>query len=322
MKLSIAGPVLVTGGSGFVGRTVVSALASAGAAVRVLSRHPLPAEPGALAVHFPGDLLDERVLGRALAGAAAVVHLAAATSGTAASLFRTNVDGTRALARAALRASVPRFVHVSSAGVYGDGATDSPNPETAETVPHNDYGRSKLEAERALVAELAGSKAAWNILRPYGVYGPRRLDFFHEVKRRRLWLYGPTEVVLHPTHVDDVASAVIAALENAERDGVRGETFNVAGERPIRHFDFVALVARALGVRAVRVATPAPLNAALGRLVSAWPGAPDAVVRRARPRVVYAANIEKARRVLGWAPMPLARGVEETIRTARRAGAL
>jgi nucleoside-diphosphate-sugar epimerase len=115
--------ILVTGGNGFVGRHLVSALRARGDSVRVLA---LPDEnTGWLAQHgipvHRGDVRRPDTLVTPMAGVDGVVHLAAMMD-----VWRpiddyraVNVAGTRHVSRAALAAGVRRFVHMSSSSVYG-----------------------------------------------------------------------------------------------------------------------------------------------------------------------------------------------------------
>jgi UDP-glucose 4-epimerase len=315
--------ILVTGGTGFVGRHLTLALAGRGERVRVLSRRPLDPELVARGIEGEtGDLRDEACCARCLAGATAVIHLAASPSRSedeGGELWATNVEATRALGRMARQAGLPRFVHVSSAGVYGDSGDAALLTEASPPAPVTAYQRSKLESEKVLLEELSGSATSWTILRPYGIYGPGRRDFFRDVQRKRVWFYGSTRVTLHPTYVGDVVQVAISALDRIDRPGVRGEIFNVGGERPIEHFDFVRLVASRLQVRAVRVALPSFLAPALRGLAAL--GVPGAS-RFSRRAITYAVDTSKARSVLGFAPRPLLSGVDETIGWARREGLL
>ena len=227
--------ILVTGGTGFIGQRLVSDLTETGTAIRVLTRTP------AAATHLPGtaeirsgNLLDPPSLRAALDGVTTVVHLGASVGvEPTADMFRVNVEGTRNLARAARAQGVASFVHVSSAGIYGNGTTETPHTEAATPAPQSEYERSKFESERALVDLLDGSGIRWTILRPAGVHGPGRaatLAFYRMIQRRRLWIHGPARVIVHPTYVDDVVGAVRLVLD---RSDCGGRIFNIAGERAI-----------------------------------------------------------------------------------------
>jgi nucleoside-diphosphate-sugar epimerase len=309
------GLVLVTGGTGLVGQSLVEALLRGGARVRVLSRARKADIASQAAVEMvTGDISDTKTLRQAMTDVEAVIHAAAAVSGPAASLWRTNVTGSRLVAHEAKRARVTRFVHLSSAGVYGSGdgrhflETDTPHPEDA-------YACSKLEAEIGIRSELRDSDVKWAILRPCGIYGARRIEFFLEVRRRRVWFYGPSTVVVHPTHVDDVIAASLAALERVSLANVNGETFNVAGERALPHFDYVQQIARRLGVSVHRVSSPAWLTRKL-RPVASF-AAPQLSPRLAERVTSRAADLEKTRSILGFEPLALETAIDKTVRQAQ-----
>jgi uncharacterized protein YbjT (DUF2867 family) len=135
----VTAPVLVTGGTGTLGRLVVRRLtAERGAQVRVLSRRPAPAEPG-LAARVTGDLRSGRGIEPAVAGTGVIVHCATG-------LGRGDVDAARHLIDAALRAARPHLVYISIVGV--------------DRIPIG-YYKAKLEVER--LAEESG--LPWTVLR-------------------------------------------------------------------------------------------------------------------------------------------------------------
>lgn len=150
--------VLVTGGTGVVGKAAVDRLLAAGHTVRLLSRHaeddarqwPEGVEPRT------GDVsTDEGVMGAA-DGCDAVLHIVGivAENPPQVTFQAVNVDGTRRMAREAKRAGVRRFVYVSSLGAEGG---------------QSGYHQSKFAAEQTVREE---DPPAWLILRPGNVYGP------------------------------------------------------------------------------------------------------------------------------------------------------
>jgi nucleoside-diphosphate-sugar epimerase len=154
----------------------VQGMLAHGMTVRGTYRQKAPALPGV--AWYPVAQLEAQEQWRDLmTNTDVVVHLAAlvheaglAAKGRWLEYRRVNVDGTLVLARACRQAGVRRFVFVSSIAVYGRAAdrVDEHTPTRCE----DDYGRSKLEAEDALRAELSGSETDWCILRPPAVYGP------------------------------------------------------------------------------------------------------------------------------------------------------
>ena len=163
--------VALTGATGFIGQHLLEALPERGYKVRVLLRRPttLPPEASGAVV---GDLLAPRNMSAALRDVDAVIHsagIAHAASGTPEDDFRAlNTEATVALARAAERAGVKRFVFLSSVRAQAGPTAPEPLTEGAAAHPTDPYGRSKLEAERG----LSTLSLDWVALRPVLVYGP------------------------------------------------------------------------------------------------------------------------------------------------------
>ena len=161
----------LTGATGFIGQHLLRELPRRGHSVRVLLRRPTPvALPATSAVI--GDLAQPRNMAAALEGVDAVIHsagLAQRMSGRPEDDYRVlNTEATIALARAAQRAGVKRFVFLSSIRAQCGSSSDVALTETASPAPTDAYGQSKLAAERGL-AEL---DLDWVALRLAVVYGP------------------------------------------------------------------------------------------------------------------------------------------------------
>jgi nucleoside-diphosphate-sugar epimerase len=163
-----------------------------------------------------GDLSDVDSLRESVAGADVVCHFAAAFSeaGEDEQYFhRVNVLGTRNLAILAARWGVKRFVHCSTAGVYGRRVPGQIN-EDAQPLPWNAYERTKLASEIVL-REIAQSRGMeYVILRPAVVYGPgdaRMRKLFNMVSRGRFPLFGNGAGRRHLVHVSDLVDAFMRA---------------------------------------------------------------------------------------------------------------
>jgi uncharacterized protein YbjT (DUF2867 family) len=129
-------PILITGGTGTLGRRVVALLRDSGHDLRVLSRHPQPASAG---VEFlRGDLTTGGGVERAVQGAPIVVHCAGSATG--------DEVKARSLVRAASRAGVPHLVYISVVG-----AGNIPLRSRADRTMFGYFG-SKLAAERVIAA--------------------------------------------------------------------------------------------------------------------------------------------------------------------------
>jgi nucleoside-diphosphate-sugar epimerase len=291
--------VLVTGASGFVGHAACRELLARGHDVSALVRRAGSHPGGTEAV--AGDLTDAGALTAAVREAAphGVVHLAAeiASQRSAERVHAVNVDGTRRLLEACRATGAPKVVFASTVvtGDAGGALLTEDEPLPVQTP----YGRSKQEGE----ALLRDSGLPGVVVRPAHVYGPGGW-YADEMLARlrqpgRFAVIGRGDNLWDVVHVDDVARAIVDALERAPA----GETFHVADDEPIAYYDFMALSARALGVGA-----PRRIPAWVARL-AAGSNAVTAVVRSART------SNAKLKRELGWAPRyPSAReGVPATV---------
>lgn len=217
--------IFITGASGFIGGHLVRRLAHTGHEMVCLARDPGRATPlarrGALVV--TGDVTDPVSLARGMAGCDAVVHLAAVYAFWVRDtrLFEAvNVRGTANVMERALQAGVSRVVHLSTAEVFGHAAASPLSPFTEETpvAPRRDtrYARSKYAGELAawerarrglpLVVLYPGTVIGRGDRKPTGRY-------FHDLVHRRVPFSACPDTVLTVVHVEDVAEAIVAALE-------------------------------------------------------------------------------------------------------------
>jgi nucleoside-diphosphate-sugar epimerase len=258
--------VLVTGGAGYIGALVADELLARGRSVRVLDsllhgQEDIAAELEARGVDLiRGDVRDDGARRRALAGAEAVVHLAAIVGDPACAkdpeLSReVNVEGSRALARSAREAGAGRFVFASTCSNYGRMADPTvPVDEQGELRPVSLYAEQKVGIERELLAASRDSFAA-TCLRFATVYGvgPRmRFDLTVNEFTRDLWTGRALEVFgerfWRPyIHVRDAARAVCTVL-GAPADRVAGQVFNAGhSDENYRKLDLVELMTARLG---------------------------------------------------------------------------
>ncbi|MGH3496126.1 MAG: NAD-dependent epimerase/dehydratase family protein [Nocardioidaceae bacterium] len=165
--------ILVTGGSGFIGRHVVSALQSAGHQVHVADRNPFPDDTVSW---VGGDLCDADVRDRAVtADLDAIVHLAAETSVLGsieqpALVHRTNVEMTAGLLELARQRSVGTFVLASTNAVVG--AVTSTITEDLPLLPLTPYGATKAAAEMLMSGYAGAYGMRTPAIRLTNVYGP------------------------------------------------------------------------------------------------------------------------------------------------------
>jgi nucleoside-diphosphate-sugar epimerase len=260
--------VLVTGATGFVGRTVVAALAADGeevhAAVRAAERAPPPFPPGVTMVSH-GDLDEPVDWARLLVGIDAVVHLAGiahAGPGIAEERYdRVNHRATETLAAAAHAAGVARVVFVSSIRAQTGPAADHMVSERDEPRPTDPYGRSKLAAERA----VARSGVPFTILRPVLVYGPGVKGNLRALMRLAALPvplpFGALSARRSLVSLTNLAGAIGFVLHH---DVCAGETYVVADPEPLTVAEIVAALRHGIGKPPGLIAvSPALLHLAL-----------------------------------------------------------
>jgi len=234
-------PVLVTGGSGFVGSRIAAWLAGEGAKVLALVRragaHPGLESPRITQVE--GDFTDPATAGRVCAGRVLVVHAAATISRDLTEALHVNVTGTGGLAAAARAGGCRRFIHISTLSVYDfqTGAEsfheDSPLRVLGGNYAHSPaaspfYGTTKAEGERALQVEMDRGLPA-TVFRLAAVLGMHPTSGWAvrvpaKVRDGQLALRGEGLDVLPWTHVDNVVHAIALALD---RPGSAGRAYNV-----------------------------------------------------------------------------------------------
>ncbi|MGH9719243.1 MAG: NAD-dependent epimerase/dehydratase family protein [Bryobacteraceae bacterium] len=220
--------ILITGATGFIGSHLAKRLVDAGAHVRCLVRSGKALPEGMVAV--PGDLRNPVQLDPS----DIVFHLAGVTKGSdAQAYFHGNVETTKNLL-AALRTR--RLVHVSSLAVMGPSRDGNPLDENALTRPVSDYGRSKLDAERAVRTSEFASAAV--IVRPPVVYGPGDRDVFEVFRAASKGFFfriGRVERYFSYVFVDDLVDGLISA---ATIDSAAGKTFFLASPSPVSWTEF------------------------------------------------------------------------------------
>lgn len=309
--------VLVTGAGGFIGASLVRALAAEGYRVRAsdLPQVDLRWARDLGAEIVPSALEDAPSIDRAVAGCARVVHAAAIfdLSVDAATIRRVNVEGTERFCEAAVRHGVKRLVLFSTAGVYGV-PQDKPAREDSPKRPRNAYETSKWESEQVAMRYHRERGLAVTALRPTLVYGPGSkygqamyLALFSLLRYwglRRLPIPAGGKLT-HHVHVDDVVAAALTLLE---ADGVAGRAFNVADDTPIDAEAALRFYCDSVGITLTRL--PAALQPALGpalrygpRLFAGRLARLNAAMERTWPRLVGEAGLApvlRPRLDAGW----------------------
>ena len=317
---------LVTGASGFVGSHVARQLVAAGHSVRVLARPSsnLRALEGVDVERIEGDLREPASLARAMRGVQRVFHVAAdyrLWARDPREIYRSNVEGTRALLAAARDAGIERIVYTSTVATIavptGNGAL--PNEQTAATLEQmiGHYKRSKFLAEQeAIGAAAAGAPVV--IVNPTAPVGPADwkptptgriiLDFLNG----KMPAYVDTG--LNVVAVEDVAAGHLLAGEK----GRVGHRY-ILGGRNMTLKEILDVLAKVTGRRAPRVKMPHAVALAAGyadqwfsRLTGREPQIPVEGVKMSRHRMFIASD--KAERELGYRPGPVEAALERAVR--------
>ena len=317
--------VLLTGGTGFLGKNVARALVSAGHELRLLVRgsSDLSGLPQAAEL-ARGDVTDADSLRHAAAGCGAICHMAALVKMWVPDRERfdaVNVSGLRN-ALAAAESADARLVYTSSFMAIGP-AGPEPADEARRhprTRYNNDYERTKaLADDLALEAAAAGHDVV--MLYPGVVYGPGDLTDGNLVVRmvadhlngRFPGIVGPGDRLWSYAYVGDVAAGHVAALER----GGSGQRYFLCGDNVDMNRLF-ALVQEVTGVAPPRVHIPYSVADLLGRGLWLWAeltGHPPLLT----PGVVgvfrehWAYSSAKAERELGYRPLPLKDGLGRTV---------
>lgn len=242
--------VTVFGGSGFIGRAIVRALASEGLLVRVACRRIELAEP----VKTAGDvgqitlmrtnLRVPQSVAAAIAGSQAVINAAGIPFQRGRQRYQAvHVDGARAIAEAARAAGVQRLVHLS--GIGAD-SRSSRNP----------YIRSKVDAEDAVIAAFPSA----TILRPSVVFGPGDAMFTRMARIAAMAPFVPVvgrgTARVQPVFVGDVAAAAATVLARPE---TAKSVFELGGPRIYTYREIAALTLREIDRRKPVIGVPAGL---------------------------------------------------------------
>lgn len=258
--------IVVTGGTGFIGRALLEELrfkffpvlvpvALARASSDLVSLNRLLDYPATAPSVVVGDLNDIPSLQSCVADAAVVIHLAADMDffkRDVSALIHTNVTGTRNLLEACareaeIRKRAMRFLYVSTTEVIGCTEGLGKADENVPFRPDSDYGRSKMLAED-VVKEYC-DRLDTVVARPTGVYGPGERFFFFELMQMvasgiALCAPSPMTGKLMFTHIDDVVAGLILCATHAD---AKGNIYNLCADDAVTNRAIIETLADTLG---------------------------------------------------------------------------
>ncbi|MBA3273344.1 MAG: NAD-dependent epimerase/dehydratase family protein [Chthoniobacterales bacterium] len=298
------GTVFVTGGSGFVGSAVISAIIERGYSVNALVRGRSATTGGGNVREIKGDLFDRKALDDGMSGCVAVVHLVGIIMekrSKGVTFERIHTQGTRSVVDAALRNGVKRYVHMSALGTRSDAVST--------------YHRTKYQAEEYVRASGLANGLDWTIIRPSLIHGPRG-EF---MKMEAAWARGKSPPflfmpyfgagplgrggagMLQPVFVEDVARAFVDAIEKPQ---TIGEIYPLGGPDRLTWPELHHTVARhVVGKKRLVMAVPAWYAKLITQV------APAALLPFNRDQVIMSqedntCDVTKAARAFGWEPQP------------------
>jgi nucleoside-diphosphate-sugar epimerase/predicted dehydrogenase len=242
--------VLVVGGTGFIGRTLVRLLVDAGYGVRVMTRNARAAavELGDLPVElFSGSHGDQDSARRALEGIEIVYHLAKCDGKRWQDYVDGDVNPTRVLATESIKAGVKRFIYTGTISSYAsDNARQVINNSTLvdpSITRRNHYARSKAACEALLQQLHKDHRLPLVILRPGVVIGPgsppAHLGVGRFASETRVTYWGDGTTPLPLVLVSDVADALARA---ASVPGIDGQTLLLTSPPLMTARDYVEAV--------------------------------------------------------------------------------
>ena len=318
--------ILVTGASGFVGAAVVRALLAQGEQVRVLVRSTSDRRniQGLDVEVVEGDLLIPETLPRAVDGCAGVYHLAAdyrLWTRDPEAMFRVNLEGSRAIVLAAMKAGARRIVYTSSVAVLGivpDGEGEEKTP-TDYSDMIGVYKQSKFRAEETVRQLIIEEGAPVVIVNPSTPVGPRDVKptptgrMIVEAATGKMPAYVDTG--LNIVHVDDVAAGHLLAFEK----GRVGERYVLGGENMTLK-DILTEIARLVEGKPPSISLPLGLVMPIAYLAEVWarvtggkePFATVDGIRMARKKMYFSSA--KAIRELDYRPRPAKEALADAVK--------
>ena len=303
--------LFVTGGAGFIGSNFIHHVLDRAPEHTVVNFDKLTyagnlANLESIANHprysfVRGDVCDSALVETSMAGCDAVVHFAAESHVDRsiyepAPVIQTNVTGTFTLLRAAQRAEISRFVHVSTDEVYGDIQPGKFADESCSLQPNSPYSASKASADLIVRSFVKTFDFPALITRASNTYGPFQfpekflpLMITNAIDDRPLPIYGNGKQERTWLHVEDHCSGIYSVLEQ----GRIGEIYNIGGVDVVE-------------------------NVVMARKVLKELGKPESLLSYVKDRPAhdkrYALSSTKITRELGWKPsVTLQEGLRQTV---------
>jgi uncharacterized protein YbjT (DUF2867 family) len=281
--------ILVLGGSGFIGRHVVTRLLEGGERVRVAARGERKADFPASVEQVTADVVSGKGLAEAMAGIEKVVHLVGVIRQKGSQGFDAVIhDGTVNVVAEAEKAGVKKLVYVSAIGAGPD--------------PKFPYWHAKWLAEQTVTA----SSLNYTILRPSLLFGPED-DFFNRLNRLMhlmpiVPVAGNGKTRFQPIWVEDVVTCVVACVNEGVHDR---KIVEIGGPEYYTYDEILDLIKQKAGRRRLKVHVPLWLMRPVARVMGVLPNAPVTTDQLAMLAKDNTTDLDAVQKAFGFTPTSL-----------------
>jgi nucleoside-diphosphate-sugar epimerase len=300
--------ILVTGATGFVGRSVIEQLLNDHYGVRACSRLKNVSNSTSVEVYEIGDMSESIDWHQALLDIDVVIHIAArvhvmddSVADPLTEFRKVNTVGTLNLARQAADAGVKRFIFISSIKVNGEMTqVEQPFEPNDNSIPTDPYGLSKYEAEQGLLALAKETGMEVVIIRPPLIYGPNvKANFSSMMKWVNKGVPLPFGAIYNQRSLvalDNLVDFVALCADREKSPKAANQVFLISDGEDVSTTTLLQKVAKAFGKKPMLIPVPVGLMTIAAKLI----GKGDVANRLFGSLQV---DSSKARELLGWKPV-------------------
>lgn len=297
----VTGRILITGGTGFVGGNIVTALGERPIRLLVRNKSGVKRDYGPNVELYEGDVTRSESLRGSMTGCQAVIHLVAIIEQTKDATFDSVIrGGTVNVVEEAKRVGIKRLVHMSAMGAQND--------------PRYPYLKAKWDAE--VVVKAAG--IPWTIFRPSVIFGPGDgfINVLADLVRKApvIPVAGSGKSKFQPVSVSEVAMAYARAMEEPK---TAGQTYELGGPEILTYEDMLDAIAAKLGKKKLKAHIPVGLMGPVVSISKFLPKPLRPPVTREQLRMLALDNssLDSATsRLIGRQPLRLRDGIDYIVR--------
>lgn len=252
--------IIVTGGSGFLGRHLIRALITAGHRVKNIDLKENPEYPTTIA-----DVRNTARMKTEIINADVVFHLASLIEAgesvkNPAKFIDYNINGTLSVLEAMRHNNIKTFLFSSSAAIYGE-PKNIPIKEDDPTMPISPYGMTKLAMEGLLSSYVKAHGFTGAALRYFNLYGPEEhhIPETHAIPRfieqitngRKVTVWGDGKHQRDYVYISDIVKAHLKALNYAIKNPGKYHYFNLSTQKAVSVIDIIKMLEKAIGKAAI-----------------------------------------------------------------------